>query len=95
MWERSPIYGICSNGANAFNSDLGGWDVSKVIHLGYIFQNATAFDQSIGSWTLASGVEINNIMSGSGISCENYSKTLIGWARNPETPNNINFYPYD
>ena len=41
------------------------------------------------TWVLVpnASVDMRYMFSGSGMSCENYGKTLIGWANNPDTPN--------
>ncbi len=35
------------------------------------------------------------LVKSSGIDCNNYSKTLIGWANNVNTPNNVSFFQQD
>ncbi|WP_343624793.1 BspA family leucine-rich repeat surface protein [Flavobacterium lindanitolerans] len=74
------------NYASSFNQDLSHWNVSSVLRLGYMFLNATAFNQNIGNWQLNPNVDITNMLSNSGIDCQNYSFTLQGWANNPNTP---------
>lgn len=77
-----------------FNQDLSNWNISNVIGLGAMFSNTGSFDQNIGSWILSEDATFNTtdfnqlvgIFENSSISCENYSKTLIGWANNPNTP---------
>jgi len=81
--------------ATAFNQNIGAWDVSKVTNMGAMFNGASAFNQNLGTWTLNANVVFNQTASqflvGSGMNCENYSKTLVGWANNPATPNNRTF----
>jgi len=86
------------NNASAFNQSLLSWDVSLVIDMGGMFRNAASFNKSLGNWTLHPSVNfISTTGSGffqtSGLDCENYSNTLIGWANNPNTPNNRDLGP--
>ena len=39
--------------ADAFNQDIGNWDVSNVTDMSGMFWNATAFNQDIGSWDVS------------------------------------------
>ncbi|RYY67954.1 BspA family leucine-rich repeat surface protein, partial [archaeon] len=39
--------------AYAFNQSIGGWDVSKVTDMKYMFWEARAFDQPIGGWNVS------------------------------------------
>ncbi|WP_192579156.1 BspA family leucine-rich repeat surface protein [Dyadobacter aurulentus] len=76
-------------GATAFNQPIGSWNTANVVLMSYMFDGATAFNQSLGNWPLASNVALDNMLTNSGIDCEHYSSTLIGWNNNPATPNNL------
>ncbi|WP_271767119.1 BspA family leucine-rich repeat surface protein [Aquimarina algiphila] len=67
-------------GATAFNQDLGNWDFSNVYVASDMFNGATAFDQDLSAWDISNVEELDNFFTGSGMSRENYDKTLIGWA---------------
>ena len=71
--------------ATAFNQDISSWDVSKVTSMYSMFSDATAFNQNLGKWTIKEKADLREIFTNSGMSCENYSKTLKGWAENPQT----------
>jgi surface protein len=43
---------------------------------------STVFNQNIGAWILNPAVTMVEMLSYCGMSCENYSKTLMGWANN-------------
>lgn len=90
-WDVSSVNDMSNmfTGAVAFNQNISGWDVSNVTSMIQIFQNANSFNQNIGAWTLNSGVSLTNMLDNSGMDCNNYSATLIGWSANPSTPNGI------
>ncbi|HRQ30120.1 MAG TPA: BspA family leucine-rich repeat surface protein [Saprospiraceae bacterium] len=69
-----------------FNGDVTGWDVSQVNDMTGMFSGAGSFDQNLGNWLLKSNVLLLNFLDFSGISCENYDNTLMGWYNNPQTP---------
>ena len=75
--------------ASSFNQPLQDWDVSNATGLAFMFKGATSFNQSLGSWDLQSASNIEEMLNNSGLDCENYSTTLMGWADNPNTPNNL------
>ncbi len=80
---------------SSFNQDISGWDVSNVTTFHYTFGGAYSFNQNLGNWNLKStnpqmGMNIQNMLRYSGLDCANYTATLIGWANNPETPNDMN-----
>ena len=43
----------CFADCGNFNSDISIWDVSNVIDMSYLFQNAILFNQPIGSWDVS------------------------------------------
>lgn len=69
-----------------FNGEVAGWDVSKVSDMTGMFSGTSSFDRSLGTWNLKSNVLMLHFLDNSGISCENYDNTLIGWYENPQTP---------
>jgi surface protein len=71
--------------ATSFNQDISNWDVSKVTAMEEMFRGATSFNQDLGDWdfsgipNVAAGLE--NFVTNSGLSSENYSRLLIGLAQ--------------
>jgi surface protein len=82
--------------ANAFNKDISNWDVSNGTNFKYMFQGATAFNKDLSNWNFTSvgsnSDALQYIFTSSGMDCYNLSNTLIGWANNPNTPNNQNYF---
>ena len=81
------------DGAKAFNQPIGSWNVSNVTNLGNMMTGTTAFNQDLSNWNLykAPTTGIGPSMSSffhtsgsfggvSGMSQENYDRTIIGWA---------------
>jgi trimeric autotransporter adhesin len=80
-WDVSKVEVMSSlfNGAKLFNEDISGWNTAKVVALTNTFNNAQAFNQNLGGWNV-NKIGVNGInLSGSGLSCDNYTATLIGW----------------
>lgn len=81
--------------ATSFNQNISKWNVASVQHMDDVFKGATAFNQSLGTWELSSlgtagRLGANDIsFAYSGMSCENYSRTLYEWATKSSTPSNI------
>ncbi len=78
---------ICTNAESmfrdawAFNSDISSWDISSSITLANMFFNASSFNQNLGAWPLrTAGVNMVQIFRSSGMSTENYTDTIVGWA---------------
>ena len=74
--------------ANTFNQDLGNWNTENVRSMSSMFKSASAFNQDIGRWELRTNVNMSGMLSNSGMDCENFSSTLIGWSDNPNIPDN-------
>ncbi len=94
-WNVGKVENMNNMFSNAvtFNQPLYSWDVSKVYNFSGIFSFATDFNQSLEDWDLiACGPGTEGSLTSpffgldySGLSCENYSRTLYGWANNPLT----------
>ena len=97
MWNIASVNNMdrMFAGAKKFNQNLSSWDVSNVTSLNGMFAFASEFNQNLGTWTFAPSAEFitsfdQGLLEESGLSCENYSNTLIGWANNTATPTNKN-----
>jgi gliding motility-associated-like protein len=73
--------------ATAFNQNIGIWNTAAVTNMSGMFADASAFNQNIGTWSLNPSVNLTGMLNNSGINCNNYSATLLGWSANPSTPN--------
>ncbi|MGC4231966.1 MAG: BspA family leucine-rich repeat surface protein [Niabella sp.] len=67
------------------------WDVSGVTNMEYMFFQAPLFNSNLGAWDLKALTNATAMFSNSGLSCENYSRTLKAWAENPNTAGNVDF----
>ena len=72
---------------SAFNQDISGWNVSRVTDMGGMFYQCSAFDQNLGSWKLKECRELGLYYCG--MSIENYSKSLVGWAAQADINKNL------
>ncbi len=79
-WDVSKVthMSYMFSGCTSFNQPLNNWDVSKVWTMEDMFSGCTAFNQDLGMWKLEKCEEL--VLDNSGISVENYSKSLVGWA---------------
>ncbi len=79
-WDVSNVTDMlqmfCS--CSAFNQDLSSWNVSNVTKMDLMFYGCSAFNQNLGSWNLKKCEELG--LENCGMSIENYSKSLDGWA---------------
>ena len=71
----------------AFNQDISSWDVSKVTEMYRMFEDCPAFNQNLGSWKLKNCKNLG--LENCGMSIENYSKSLIGWATQADINKNL------
>lgn len=79
------MFHICTD----FNQPLNNWNVSNVTNMNSMLEDASTFNQTLESWNLNALTTASQILQNSGLSCDNYNTTLIGWSTNSNTPNNI------
>ncbi|WP_181899492.1 BspA family leucine-rich repeat surface protein [Flagellimonas nanhaiensis] len=77
--------------ASSFNGDISDWKVDNVETMFGMFAYATEFNQDLGGWNIGNVQEMNSMLDASGLSPENYAKTIIGWAGQENVPSNITF----
>ncbi|MCS6823926.1 MAG: BspA family leucine-rich repeat surface protein [Cytophagaceae bacterium] len=75
--------------ATSFNQSLENWNTENVTDMSNMFNKASSFNQSLGNWVLKPLVDMMDMLENSGMDCANYSATLISWANNSSTPNNL------
>ena len=51
-------------GAENFNQDISGWDVSNVNNMYGMFYNAKSFNQDISSWDVSGSTNMNDMFEG-------------------------------
>jgi surface protein len=82
VWDISQATNLRSMFANAisFNQNISPWNTSNVIQMQTVFSGASSFNQNLGSWSIKNVTGMSGMFNNSGMSTENYSRTLIGWA---------------
>jgi len=89
-WDVSNVQnmGTMFYYASSFNQPLDQWKVHNVQSMVAMFSNASSFDQNLGSWELHldNALTLNLGLGNSGISCQNYHYSLLGWATNGSSP---------
>jgi len=71
--------------ATSFKQPIGNWNTANVTNMDNMFYHATSFNQNIGDWHLKSTVNLTHMLSYSGMDCDHYSATLVGWQHNNPT----------
>ena len=79
-WNVSNVTNMAGmfDGCSSFNQALSGWNVSNVTNMAGMFHGCSAFNQDLGMWKLKKCRWLD--LTDCGMSVENYSKSLIGWA---------------
>ena len=92
-WDVSAVTNMQSmfERALVFNQDIKGWNTRNVTDMRSMFKQAAAFDRNLGSLRIDALTNGTEMFASSGMSCDNYSKTLKGWAESSHTPSNVNF----
>ena len=92
-WNVSAVTNMQSmfERALVFNQDIKGWNTRNVTDMSAMFMQATAFDRDLGLLRIDALTNGYGMFASSGMSCDNYSKTLKGWAESSHTPSNVNF----
>ncbi|WP_149243962.1 BspA family leucine-rich repeat surface protein [Dyadobacter sp. 32] len=87
-WNTAQVayMGRMFGDASAFNQPIGGWNTAQVTDMRSMFDEASSFNRSLGSWKLNATVDLTNMFFNSGLDCDYYTATLVGWSANPATP---------
>lgn len=90
-WNTSNVRNMSGmfRTAKSFNQDLSKWNTENVFDFKDMFEDAVAFNQNLGNFNLKNATKVTGMLKNAGLSCENYSKTLQGWAKNASTPENL------
>lgn len=82
-WDVSKVVQFLDmfNGAESFTSDLSQWTINTSYNVAMtgMFQNAHSFDSDLSNWDMSRVATMFNMLDHSGMSCENYTRTLRGW----------------
>ena len=61
-----------------FNQPIGGWNVSNVINMSYMF-GATTFNQNIGAWNVSNVTDMSNMFGGNSVFNNGGSPDIGNW----------------
>jgi surface protein len=81
-WDTSSVtdMGSMFYQATSFDQGIDNWVTSSVTKMRAMFYQASSFDQDLGGWALNGSVDLQFMLSDSGLSVACYDATLIGWA---------------
>lgn len=81
-WVMNDIKTINAifRGCIAFNQDISMWNVKEVRDFQAVFKGATIYNQDIGNWPIDQAINMTEMFQNSGMTCENYTDTIVGWA---------------
>jgi hypothetical protein len=82
LWNTVNITNMAGTiRSSGVNQNISQWNVSNVTTFNLFANLASSFNQNLGAWALRlAGVNLASMFNSSGLSTENYSRTLIGWA---------------
>ena len=93
-WNTSKVTTMNTmfKGASSFNKNIGYWDTSNVQDMSGMFQNAAAFNQDLSGFKISSLQNAVNMLSGTGMSTQNYTLLLKNWGQAIKSPRtNVSF----
>lgn len=70
LTEITSMFSDC----NYFNSDISGWDVSRIINMNSIFVNCTNFNQDLSKWNTSKALYMESVFESSG-----FNGDISGW----------------
>ena len=75
------------NGAQAFNKDIGNWDVSSVTDMSHMFNTAYNFNKDIGNWDVSSVTNMSYMFA----YANNFNQDISSWCVSHinSSPNNF------
>ena len=71
-----------------FNQDIGGWDVSNVTNMTYMFSNADAFNQDIGGWDVSNVYSIQWMFAYN----DSFNQDISNWEVDPDAWTDYTFW---
>ncbi len=90
-WDTSNVTTMSSMFliADSFNQDISSWGTSNVTTMSNMFRDAASFNQYLGDWDIKSCSNMGSMFSTlnvvQGLTCENYTDTLVAWANQVNT----------
>jgi len=91
-WDTSKVIGTVEVffDCTLFNKDISNWDVGLASNMSGMFFNATSFNQNLSLWQIKiNSCNLNGIFRSSGMSCANYTDTIVGWANFVKSNNDL------
>ncbi|MEM1325496.1 MAG: BspA family leucine-rich repeat surface protein [Bacteroidota bacterium] len=91
-WDMSSANNVerMFDNADDFNQPIGEWDVSNVTKFRRMLASMSDFNQPLGKWKFRSNADFSQFTSGTnGVSCENWSSTILGWNFSNPTLQNL------
>ncbi|MEL6976619.1 MAG: BspA family leucine-rich repeat surface protein, partial [Bacteroidota bacterium] len=82
-WDTQNITNMAAmfKGAAAFvGNGIENWDTGNVRHMQSMFSEASVFDANLANWNIQNIERMDSMFDNSGLSTNNYSATLEGWA---------------
>jgi len=87
LWDVSNVTNMRGMfwDANSFNQCIENWDVSDVTNFSLMFYSTDVFNKNIGNWVINPNSNLGFMFDNSGMDCNHYTATLVGWQNNNPT----------